>query len=302
MNGTRRVIIYVPGMKPKPPAEIHRANLWRCLLEGVDRVRPQLTEALRSQADCFRLVPWPHLFYPVPSDASVDEPGLERLLRLPGPEPLDLREAGHWKKQLTRLAYLVSDALPFLIDWVANPTLKATMTDSLRYLRNEANIAEQIRDLVADALLDAWRDGARILVIGHSMGSVVAWDTLWALSRRQHSDLRVDQFLTLGSPLGLNFMRHRLLGAREKGPLQYPDNIRRWVNLAAVGDLTALDRTFADDYREMLQLGLVESISDRGDLTNYFRGADGLNVHRCYGYMINPHTATAIADWWQSDA
>ena len=298
MNDRQRIILYVPGIKPKPPVDVHRANLLRCLQEGLRRTSPGVARQLADDPDCLHVASWPHLMYPSPSDPGVDAPGLERLLRLPGPEQRDLEEARHWQLALLRVTYLLSDALPFLIDWVANPKVKETLIDSLRYLRNEGGLGQRIREFVAGALHDAWGDGRRILLIAHSMGSVIAFDTLWELSRRQQSALRVDTFMTLASPLGLNFMRHRLLSRRAAGAERYPDNIRCWHNLAAVGDLIALQRRLEPDYREMLDLGLIESIVDETDLHNYFRGPHGLNVHKCYGYMINPQVARAVAAWW----
>jgi hypothetical protein len=302
MTAASKAIIYVPGMKPKPPADVHRARLWQSMLEGVRRIEPGVAVEMEGQREVFHLAPWPHIFYPHHSDPELDRPGLQRLLALPGPEPRDVEEAGHWHKRFARLAYLLGDALPFLIRWVADPALKATLEDSMRYFQNVDGIAVRIRERVGATLEEAAADGARLLVIGHSLGSVVAWDVLWEFSRRRLLDLRVDLFLTLGSPLGLNFTRHRLLSAGEQGPDRFPDNIRRWCNLSAIGDMTALDRGIANDYREMLRLGLVESITDRADLLNYFRGpGDVLNVHKCYAYMANPHTARAIADWWTED-
>jgi hypothetical protein len=32
-------------------------------------------------------------------------------------------------------------------------------------------------------------------------------------------------------------------------------------------------------------------------LQTYFRGPDGLNVHKCYGYMANQQTGAALAAW-----
>ncbi|HHQ14998.1 MAG TPA: hypothetical protein ENK16_08200 [Chromatiales bacterium] len=300
MDKPASTIIYVPGIRPKPPADIHRANLWRCLLEGVRRVDDTTAGSLARHEDRFRLVPWPHVFYSHARDPAPDEPGLERLLALPGPEPEDISEAEHWHKRFAQLVYLLADRFPFLIDHVATPDLKETLQDSLRYLRNEQRIADRVRDMVRDAVTKAWEDGQRILLIGHSFGSVIAFDVLWQLSREQRATFRLDTFLTLGSPLGMKFVRHRLLGARAHGLERYPDNIRRWVNLAAIGDLTALERRFARDYRPMLRHGLVECITDNLQLKNYFRGPNGLNVHKCYGYMINPETASVVARWWRS--
>jgi hypothetical protein len=49
----------------------------------------------------------------------------------------------------------------------------------------------------------------------------------------------------------------------------------------------------------MLRLGLVAEITDQIDLVNPFRGQEGLNVHKCYGYFVNAVTGAAIADWWR---
>jgi hypothetical protein len=299
MKSGNRVIIYVPGMKPKPPAEDHRATLWRCLLEGVRRVDTKVAQEMASHAGDFQLVAWPHLFYDMPKDLAEDLPGIERLFRLEGPEKRDIDEARHWHKRLGRLVYLLSDTFPCLIRWVANPDMKATLQDTLRYFKNADGVATDIRSMVADSLRTAYESGARILLLTHSLGSVIAYDVLWEFSRRSESALAVDQFVTLGSPLGLNFVRHRLLSAHEQGQRCYPDNIRSWKNLSAIGEMTALDRVFADDFREMIALGLVDEINDRSDLKTYFRGPDGLNVHKCYGYMVTRELGAVIANWWQ---
>ena len=290
MTVASKAIIYVPGMKPKPPADLHRERLWRCMVEGIRRIEPYVADELARQPEVFHLAPWPHVFYPEHSDPELDRPGLERLLAMPGPDARDVADARHWHKRLARAMYLVSDALPILIRWVANPAMKATLEDSMRYFHNTDGIAVRVRERVAAALQDVASGSARLLVIGHSLGSVVAWDVLWEFSRRRLLEFPVDLFLTLGSPLGLNFTRHRLLSATARGPERYPDTIRRWCNLSAVGDMTALDRGVADDYRDMLRLGLVESIEDRSDLLNYFRGpGDSLrygNHHDCHPFAL----------------
>jgi hypothetical protein len=71
----------------------------------------------------------------------------------------------------------------------------------------------------------------------------------------------------------------------------YPPGIHRWRNLAALGDLTALGHRFADDYvGDAAARAGGEEISDQTDLVNPFRGQEGLNVHKCYGYFVNAAT------------
>jgi hypothetical protein len=69
------------------------------------------------------------------------------------------------------------------------------------------------------------------VVIGHSLGSVVAYDTLRARPVKQQVPLLV----TLGSPLGLSAIRERL----QPQPPGFPTAVRRWVNIAAPDDIVA---------------------------------------------------------------
>jgi hypothetical protein len=300
MSSRKPIIIYVPGMKPKPATREHRAVLWRCLLDGIRRSDPELAAEMSGQEQALELIAWTHLFYDEKKDLSIDMPGVERMLRMKGPEDRDIREANHWHKRIGKLIYLLSDAFPVLIDLVVDPEVKATLRETSRYFRNHDNVGSRIRRMLDDALSNAWSDGRRIILLAHSLGSVIAFDVLWEMSRRQ-SDVRIDRFVTIGSPLGLNFFQHRLLNAHEPPETRFPDNIRRWDNLSSVGEMTALDRVFADDFKSMLDRGLVESITDHTDLVNYFRGPDGLNVHKCYGYMANEKTGAVIADCWRGE-
>jgi len=293
------LIIYVPGIKPKPPAAEHRAALWRCLVEGVRRADPQAASDLARHPGCFSLVSWGHVFYDTQRDIALDEPGIERLLALPGPEQRDLREASGWPRRLRRWLYRASDAFPPLFDLIADQNMRATLHDTRRYFSNQNGVAVRVRHMVADALVEAWRSDRRVLLVGHSLGSVIAFDVLWELSHRFAEPGHVDRFVSVGSPLGLSFVHNRLLGAPEKGRRRYPANIRRWQNLAAIGEMTALDRPMSVAWREMRELGLVEEIVDRLDLETYFRGVEGLNVHKCYGYMVNPVLGGTVAGWWR---
>jgi len=285
-------------MKPKPPVAAHEAMLWRCLLNGVNRADPAVALELLQCRDSFAVAPWSQLFYDQQIAIEPDLPGIERLLARDGPEDRDVLEARHWHKRIGRLVYLLCDRFPWLIDWVVKPELEEALLETRRYFQDHDGVATRIRQLIADQLLASSSPGSRLLVIAHSLGSVIAFDALWELSYRRDSKITVDLFMTLGSPLGLNFMRHRMLNARETGARRYPTNIRRWANLTAIGEMTALDRTLADDYREMLDLGLVESITDDINLQTYFRGSGGLNVHKCYGYMANQRTGAALAAWF----
>jgi hypothetical protein len=291
-----RRILYVPGIRAKPPPDLHRAALWRCLLEGIRRADPSVSAELAATPDCLRLALWGHEFYPEYRDARLDEAAITALLADASPGTASIREVFGLRRRSGYLAHRLGDRFHGLIDWLAAESTRANLLDSERYFRNLDGVGDRIRGILRAELASAWREGERVLLMAHSFGSVIAWDTLWELRSGAGP---VDLFLTLGSPLGTRYIRRRLLGANATGAERYPRGIRRWRNLAAVGGLTALGHRFADDFAEMARLGLVGEISDRTDLINPFRGAEGLNVHRCYGYFANRVTGEAIAGWWR---
>lgn len=294
----RPVILFVPGMRPKPEPDTHREQIWRTMLEGVRRVDAGIAREMAGCGDCLTLADWTWLFYNTHSDIAEDMPAIERLLAQPGPTETDVREAQSWSKRLLRFAYILGDALPFLIPHIANENMQVTLGDVRRYVRDRDGIGRRIRRRVETRLDAAWQEGRPVLLIGHSLGSVIAWDSLWELSRSLRREGRVELFMTLGSPLGQRFMQRRLKGHDAAGVERYPDNIRRWVNIAAIGELTALDRSFRGDFRAMESAGLVESIEDY-EVLNFFRKDGQLNVHSEYGYLVNRTTGGIICDWWR---
>lgn len=295
----RPVIVFVPGMKPKPEPDLHRLQIWRTMLEGVRRAEPRVAQAMESCGDCLTLADWTWLFYNTHGSIDPDLPAIEELLHKPGATEEDAREARSWGKRLQRFAYILGDLLPFLIPHLADERMQVTLADVRRYVNDVAGIGRRIRRRVEMRLEAAWLADRPVLLIGHSLGSVIAWDALWELSRVDRRAGSVDLFLTLGSPLGQRFVQSRLKGYDAQGTERYPANIRRWVNIAAIGELTALDRSFRSDFREMIDAGLVEAIEDY-EVLNFYRRDGELHVHSEYGYLVNRTTGGVIADWWRS--
>jgi hypothetical protein len=291
-------IIFVPGLKPKPPPDVHRRELVRVLRAGLTRVRPQAAEWLAARPERFVLVAWTHLLYGLHRDIELDRPGIERLLREAEVEPSDIRALDSWPVRLTRLRHIIGDSVPHVGRFFAAASLRTAALEAGRYLANSDGLGDKIRASLHAELARAWAHDEKVLLIGHSLGSVIAYDTLWELSHVSHPKRgRVDLFMTIGSPLGTRFIRRSLRGANELGARRYPTNVRRWVNLSARGDLTALYPRLTPAFREMVALELVESIEDYVDLTNHFYSDIGLNVHESYGYLANPFVARVIADW-----
>ncbi|MBP6669282.1 MAG: hypothetical protein KA180_07530 [Gemmatimonadales bacterium] len=121
-------------------------------------------------------------------------------------------------------------ALPFF-GGVAQKVVIWHLKQVARYVREPA-----IRRAARQAVLDTIRPDTRILV-GHSLGSIVAWETLCA-----HPGLPVRTLLTLGSPLGVPALLPRLDPPVRQPPGAWPGGVTRWVNIADARDVVALEK------------------------------------------------------------
>jgi hypothetical protein len=112
--------------------------------------------------------------------------------------------------------------------------LLADLAEVRRFLHEAA-----IKAAVLERCEKDIKPGARV-VIGHSLGSVVAYEALC-----RHPEWRVDTFISLGSPLGI---RHLVFDALTPAPHNgrgIRPEIRRWVNIADAGDIVALEKDLA---------------------------------------------------------
>lgn len=290
-------IIYVPGKNPKPEAAQHRGLLWRTLVEGVRRADRAVAGTLQASYEQFHLVSWNYVYYHVYKDITKDIPWIDALINKHGPTEQDIRDAHSWNIWLSRFLLTLADHIPLLIRLLPE-AVRSTAHEVDRYFNNTDDAARKIRDLLKQTLRPMLEQQGDVLLIGHSLGSVIAYDTLWELSHQEGVKGKVD-FLTIGSPMGMHYIQRRLLGMNGHGKKSYPDLIRRWINFSAEGDVAALNQNFNESFHAMLELGLVESIEDHcHGIYNFFRSDAGLNCHRSYGYMVNPAVGSIIADWW----
>jgi hypothetical protein len=293
-------IIFVPGMKPKPPQDVHQQQLCRVIAAGLTRVRPALASEFLLRSDCLSLISWTYSFYRSHADISTDLPGIDALLSQPEPTEADISEIDSIARKLARLLHVLGDAVPWIGRLVAKPEVELTLEEARRYLLNRGGCAMAIRAMLKQVLRQAWQDDERVLLIGHSLGSVIAYDTLWELSRSEPVESKIDLFLTLGSPLGSRFINKRICGAAHPLEERYPSNICQWANFSARAEMTSIHPELLPYFREMLDLGLLQSLTDEVDLYNHFRGNLGLNVHKSYGYLVNVKVAERIAVWLES--
>ena len=292
------LILYIPGLKPKPEHALHREQVLRCLLEGIRRVDPATADEMARDEHFFDIVSWTYDFYGEHRDNNLDLADIETVLKKMEASAEDIETVTSWKRRTIRSLYRAADHLPFLIPHFANEDVEMQISDLRRYAGNDDDIGEIVRREVKNPLRAAAKVGRPILLYGHSMGSMIGYDSLWQLTHESGEDVSIDLLLTTGSPLGQHLIQRKLKGFKKEGVECYPGNIRRWTNIAAVGELTAIDMTLNNDFGEMIRLGLTEDIRDL-ETYNYYYMNCALNVHTEYGYLVNEVTANVIRNWWR---
>ncbi len=162
----------------------------------------------------------------------------------------------------------------------------------------------RLRPVVArlcGAVGDAMERGDDVLLISHCIGSVIAYDALWALSRGGYRDGgcasgKVTAWLTIGAPLGDESVKRRLEGAGAEDSARYPNNILSWLNVAAEDDYVCHDDRLANDYAGMLEQRLISRIED-ARIYNLAVRYGRSNPHNAFGYLTHPRVTRVLAKW-----
>jgi hypothetical protein len=118
-----------------------------------------------------------------------------------------------------------------------------------RYQRDDA-LAAEARSRVEEAVTPQTR-----AVIGHSLGSVVAYETLCL-----HPALGIETLITLGSPLSLRSIREALRPADGQGPPPWPPSVKRWVNVRDANDPVTCGGGLAQSWN-----GVADELVDNGN-------------------------------------
>ena len=184
------------------------------------------------------------------------------------------------------------------------PVIGRLAKDFAAYLDDDAFAAE-VRRRLREKLCRMMDRGDKIMLITHGTGSVVAYDVLWELSNDtasypEYGDCKVDQWLTLGSPLGDSVVQKRLLGAKERDDNRFPSNVISWHNLSAEDDYACHDTTLADDFKKMMVQKRVSAVHDYRIFNLAVRYGKS-NPHSSVGYYIHPRLSKIIADWLAPD-
>lgn len=152
--------------------------------------------------------------------------------------------------------------------------LDAFTRDVYVYLTNRS-VRKALDSIVSASLPDG-----PCVVVGHSLGSVVAYNVL----RNASHAVDVKKYVTVGSPLGLKAIKRKL-----DSPLVMPTCVQNWFNAMDDRDVVALHPLDSGNFN------INPSIENKTDVNNHTD-----NRHGIAGYLDDATVARRILDALES--
>lgn len=165
------------------------------------------------------------------------------------------------------------DRLQKQLSWIASHSgldellIAAIFKDVAAYLDGG-----KMRDLVLNTVMETMPPSGRVVLVSHSLGTVVAMDLLTRLPR----EVEIVQLVTAGSPLGMDGVFKRLLD----GELHRPERVRDWVNAWCPADPVAIGCPLGDSWGP----GITEVITNNPKE----------RAHSIAEYLANARVALAV--------
>lgn len=306
-----KAILFIHGRSFKPSKTALRKLWFDTLLWGLERDRP-------AQVKRFKAAKKEFVYY---GDIS------NKFLRSIGMHYNATADVADRKKTLALLKTYVKNQFTkssykkipgrspykeFLADILGGPLSAIRLSEGLittvapdmaQYWNLDEEFGSEVRATMVKPLKRAMDRGDKILVISHSLGTLIAYDTFWKFSRTgeyrpRYSQKKIDLWITMGSPLADESVKRHLRGNGASKERRYPSNIRDWANVAAEDDFISHDERVTNDYKRMTRMGLVNSITDYEIYNLAIRNGKS-NPHSSAGYLIHPDVVSLVADWLQ---
>ncbi len=294
------LIIFVHGLANKPPKDLLRKWYTESIWEGLKM--SQLT----VESFDLEVVYWADLMYPKPLDPNIKDK--KHPLYLDEPYvPFD----GKYKRTTTNKKKTFLDKLEnkletlfmknyrwinldYIFDLVTSRILKDLYIYYRKTLKKEGEIEEVARKVIRNRLTKKLRRNKhkKIMLISHSMGSIIAYDVLL----HAVPNIQIDSFITIGSPLGLPMIKREIFKELNmefdvNKKLPTPENIiGNWYNLSDTQDAISADKSLEDDYTAN-----SKGIGPRDiEIVNTYEINGVTNVHKSFGYLRSPEMIAAI--------
>lgn len=302
-----KIIIGIHGLGNKPPKRLLKKWWKKSIREGLKAIgHPRLFLK-------FELVYWANFLHPAPRNPKIKDEKAPAFLKEPyipsqnviekRPSKVRQKVLDYLEKQIDKI--FLKDDLSIHFLSVSDLIIRRFFRDldayySQTYMNiygKERLVKDIIREQLARIIMK--HKNKDILLIGHSMGSIIAYDVL----TQNVPHINIDTFVTIGSPLGLPIIMSKIASEQKhalikKAKLSTPENVlSNWYNFSDLKDKVAINYNLSDDYDE--NSNRVRAI-DKIVFNNY--EYDGKrNPHKIYGYLRTPELAKVIHEFLIQD-
>lgn len=283
-----KVIIGIHGLGNKPQKKLLEYWWKSAIIEGFRNAKLDLPKFK------FELVYWADLVYDQPE--NMEETNIESPYYLDEPYiQSSSSNTDSAKKDLSfrkRMLQFIDNQLDKVFlndDFTLNyhSVSDAIMRKYFRELEMYYGLAteqKQLKEKTRERLLNVLKKHKYddILLIGHSMGSIIAYDTL-QFELKQFS---IPVFVSMGSPLGLPFIRVKIADELRRRKLEVnisaPESVHKaWYNFSDLEDKIALNFELKKYFKANSHSIQVEDF----EITNDYEFDGERNPHKSFGYL-----------------
>ena len=299
----RKIIIGVHGLGNKPPEPILERWWKASILEGLEFMgwqKRQVNFDLLYWADILYLHPENPNLTDEDDDLYVDHPyypAAESIRKAPGKLKIKFH---HYLDKLMEEVFL-NDDMTINFSSITDKIIHRYFRDLESYYKakyagvdgQEYSARDRIRNRLADLLKKHRRKD--ILLIAHSMGSIVAYDVLTQVA----PEIKINTLVTIGSPLGNPIVMSRIAAEQSSSQnqvsrLKTPENVmKKWFNLSDLDDRITINYMLSDDYDENSRKVIPQDFI----VSNGYSYKGNKNPHASFGYLRTPEMAGIIKEF-----
>jgi hypothetical protein len=295
-----KIIIGIHGLGNKPPGEFLERSWKKALHEGLHAA------GYPSIPLNIEMVYWADLMYASPLDPAVrdrsspcydDEPYIPAQSH-PTKAPSKLRQKvlDLLSKQLEALFLNEDKSINF--EPITDLIIQRYFRELDMYYCTSCIVDGETGVLVKDvirktlqAVLLRHKD-KKILLLGHSMGSIIAYDVV----SQCPPAITIDTFVTIGSPLGIPVVISKIVSEQNSTGIKnyrpkVPESItRHWYNFSDLEDNMTVNYRLDDDFKKNTRgVGITDKI-----VSNNYEYEGTANPHKSYGYLRTPEMADVV--------
>ena len=296
----QKIIIGIHGLGNKPARRLLKAWWQKAICEGLERIGCHLKFKLE-------FVYWAHFLHSDPQKLREKDKKSPLYIEYPyRPAPVQQvqSDSGKIKKRVLDSIEGFMDKL-FLsgfrllnLDAIADRFIRKKVKDLYLYYRPdnvpETEMGLHARSIIRKELSSVLKTHRKkqIMLVAHSMGSIVAYDVLTT----EVPEIKIHTFVTMGSPLGLPAVMKKIiveqnLDLKNEKKVPVPENVAKaWFNFSDLKDNVAMNYNLSDDYKENSHgVGPVDFV-----VKNDYEINGKKNPHKSYGYLRAPEFSDIV--------